>query len=262
MTATLAQDNAHVNPQRYHPALVTLHWVIVVLVLINLLIGLFVFAPALSAGGPGIFRIPQSLVAIHIAVGLSILVLLAVRFIIRLTTRKPAPATAGNPTLNVVARLVHYALYVVLFALTIVGLIFAVRTNRLQRAFIGGGPRAGNQGFAGGNFGGFPPQGFGNGGNNFQGFGNGSGGNQGFQGNGFQGNGFRGGARRAGVAAAMALLPIHLDLAILLGVLLIIHVLAALYHQFLLKDHLISRMWYGKRGAGAVQEQPTLSPSA
>ncbi len=228
-------------PSRYHPALVTLHWVIVLLVLVNLFIGLFVFAPALNAGGGAIFRIPQPLVAVHIAVGISILVLLVVRFAVRLRTRKPAPAGAGSPALNTLARLVHYALYVVLFALTVVGLIFAVQTNRLQRAFFGGGPRFASAGT--GNFGGFPnaqsspgnPS-FGNGANSPS-FGNQPGATPGFRGNGFRGS-------RAGFGSF--LLPLHLDLAILLGVLLIIHLSAALYHQFILKDHLIGRMSYGK----------------
>ena len=249
MNESVIPDEPAETPKRYHPALVTLHWLIVVLVLINLFIGLFVFEPALRRGGGGAaFRIPESLIAIHIAVGLSILILLVVRFIIRLRSRKPAPATAGSQSLNVLARLVHYALYLVLFALTVVGLIFALQTNRLQRAFFGG-----VQAFAGpgaGNFRGFSTPGpgtsepfFGNGtgGNNFQGFGNQAGGNPGFQ-----GNGFRGGGRGGAFGAAFVLLPIHLDLAILLAVLLGFHILAAIYHQFLLKDNLISRMWYGK----------------
>ncbi len=240
-------DQSLEAPKRYHPALVTLHWVIVLLVLVNLAIGLFVFAPALAAGGPGAFRISESLIAIHIAVGLSILTLLVVRFIVRLTSCKPAPATAGPQSLNLVARLVHYALYVVLFALTVVGLIFALQTNRLQRAFFGGGQRFARSGFAGqgGNFGGLgapgagaPGQSFGNGANGFQGFSNQPGANPGFRGNGFR--------RGGGPGGAFLLLPIHLDLAILLGVLLAIHILAAVYHQVILKDHLINRMWYGK----------------
>ncbi len=245
-TATTGQrvisDRPLETPSRYHPALVTLHWLIVLLVLINLFIGLFVFAPALNARGGAIFRIPQSLVAVHIAVGISILSLLVVRFIVRLTTRKPAPADAGGSALNAVARLVHYALYIVLFALTVVGLIFAVQTNRLQRAFFGGGPRFAGAGT--GSVGGFsnPNSSSGN-----PSFSNGGtflnpGAQPGATG-GFRGNGFRTG--RAG-GFAFFLLPIHLDLAILLGVLLMLHILAALYHQFALKDHLISRMSYGK----------------
>ncbi|MGZ6317130.1 MAG: cytochrome b [Anaerolineales bacterium] len=244
MSEIPVEDMPVESPKRYHPALVTLHWLIVLLVFTNLFIGLFEFEPALRGGG---FRVPESLIAIHIAVGLAILILLVVRFIVRVRSRKPAPATAGSQSLNVLARAVHYMLYVVVFAITVVGLIFALQTNRLQRAFFGGGPQFAGPGS--GNFRGFPTPGpgtpqpsFGNRGNNFQGFGNQPGGNPGFQ-----GNGFRPGGRGGGFGLAFFLLPIHLDLAIILAVLIGIHFLAAIYHQFILKDNLIGRMWYGNR---------------
>ncbi len=232
------------SPRRYHPALVSLHWIIVLLVFTNLAIGLLVFEPLLRSGGA--FRIPESLLAIHMAVGIAILVLLVVRFFVRVGTRKPAPATSGSRFFDVVARMIHYALYVVVFALTMVGLIFALQTSRLQRAFFGGG---GPQ-FAGprnGNFGGFPTPGPGTpqpsfGGGNTPGFGNQPGGGQGFPGNEPRFGGAGGG--RFGLA--FILLPIHLDLAILLLGLLTLHILAALYHQFVHKDNLIGRMWYGR----------------
>jgi cytochrome b561 len=39
----------------------------------------------------------------------------------------------------------------------------------------------------------------------------------------------------------------HAALATLLAVLIVVHVAAALYHQFVLKDGLFRRMWFGKR---------------
>ena len=243
MNEEVVADKPVQDPKRYNPALVTLHWLIVLLVFTNLFLGLFEFEPQLRGGG---FRIPESLIAVHMAVGIAILVLLVVRFIIRLKTRKPLPATTGSQALNALARTTHYALYLVVFAITVVGLVFSVQTNRLQRAFFGGGRQFAGPGS--GNFGGFPTPGpgtprpsFGNPGNNFPGFGSQPGGNPGPRGNGF-GPGGRGG----GFAFAFFLLPIHLDLAILLAVLIGIHILAAFYHQFILKDHLIGRMWYGK----------------
>ena len=40
---------------------------------------------------------------------------------------------------------------------------------------------------------------------------------------------------------------LHSIFSLLLAALIILHILAALYHQFILKDNLISRMWFGKR---------------
>ena len=50
--------------------------------------------------------------------------------------------------------------------------------------------------------------------------------------------------------ASFAVLPtfqVHATLAILLTLLIAGHVVAALYHQFVLKDGLFRRMWFGKR---------------
>ena len=84
------------TPKRYHPLMVTLHWLIVLLVFTDLYLGLFVFRPLLQGGGA--FRIPESDLAIHMAVGIAILVLIVVRFFVRVGTRKPAAATSSNFT--------------------------------------------------------------------------------------------------------------------------------------------------------------------
>jgi cytochrome b561 len=39
----------------------------------------------------------------------------------------------------------------------------------------------------------------------------------------------------------------HFALAVLLSALVVIHVAAALYHQFLLRDRILGRMWFGRR---------------
>ena len=44
-------------PKRYHPLLVTLHWLIVLLVFTDLYLGLFVFKPLIQEGGA--LRIPS-----------------------------------------------------------------------------------------------------------------------------------------------------------------------------------------------------------
>jgi len=40
----------------------------------------------------------------------------------------------------------------------------------------------------------------------------------------------------------------HAALAAVLAGFMILHVLAALFHQFVLKDGLLPRMWFGQRG--------------
>jgi cytochrome b561 len=233
-------------PKRYHPALVTLHWLVALLVFTNLYLGLFQIRPQLQRGG---FRVSNSIVNLHMAVGVTILVLIIIRFIVRFALKRPDPATAGNKYFDITARVVHYGLYLFVFAATIVGLIFSLQTNRFQRAFLGarGGP-----GFGAGNGqqGQFPFPGNGTpfvrngtpfprngtpfpGSNGGQGFGNNPNFGQG------GGNFPRGGPPGGG------LLSLHLFTAITLLLLLVVHISAAFYHQFVRKDHLWSRMWYG-----------------
>ena len=227
------------TPKRYHPALVTLHWLIALLVFTDLYIGYFYIRPIIMSGGGGV-RDTDVMLKIHMAAGISILILLVIRFIIRLTTRKPAPADAGFKVLNVLARVVHYALYFFVFLMTVVGLVFALQTNRFQVAFLGatGGPGFGPAGgFArpgSGTPGAFPTPRLGT---------------PGFGGTGTPafppGNGPRPGRPR-GFNLFFFLLPLHLYLSMILIALLTLHILAACYHQFIRRDHLLSRMWYGK----------------
>jgi cytochrome b561 len=228
---------AETKPKHYHPALVTLHWLVAILVFVNLYLGLFDLRPSLQRGGGG-FQNTGPVLAIHMATGITILALVVIRFVVRITSKRPADATSGNRFLDAVAKVIHYALYVFLLAITVIGLTFAIQTRRLQSTFLGEQPR-----FNG------PPGGFNQGGNNP---GNFPGGNN--PGNFPRGNNpgnFPGGNRgagfpRGGFRLAFLLLPLHLWSAYILLLLISLHILAALYHQFILKDHLIGRMWFGK----------------
>lgn len=56
---------------------------------------------------------------------------------------------------------------------------------------------------------------------------------------------------------SFALLPsfqVHATLAVVLAVLIAVHIAAALYHQFVLKDGLFRRMWFGERRIIPVEE--------
>ncbi len=215
------------KPKRYHPAIVALHWIIAILI----------FATALLAGGEGgegrrggatIAGIP--ILGIHMILGITVLVLLVVRLIIRWRANNPEWATTGNFFLDKVGVLTHWALYFLMFAITITGIILAMQGNRFARTFglAGTTPRQ----FAPGQFqpGQFPPNGQsrpgqfqprGSEGENGFGFGN--------------GNFFFQLGRLHGLSWA------------LLFLLILLHVGAALYHQFIVKDNLFSRMWFGSQ---------------
>jgi cytochrome b561 len=203
------------TPKRYHPAIVSLHWLIALLVFAAAYIALFLgegegrrgaFAATGATGtAPGIPPI-----AVHMVLGITVLVLLLVRLVFRWRTQHPAWATAGNAILDKIGQWTHYALYFFTFAITLTGIVLAAQTNQLARAFGLGGVTPGQ---FDGQFNRPPGGGFGH----------------------------EGGAFRFGLGMFHGLSWTILALLILL------HVGAALYHQFIRRDHLLGRMWYGKQ---------------
>src|SRR5215470_16472885 len=172
---------------RYHPLLVTLHWLLAILIVAALTVG-FVLAqtPNAEAGKIVVLRW-------HMAGGMLILALMIARFIVRLCTARPAEATTGYPLLDRIAPITHYGFY--LLVLLMVG-----------------------TGYATGIMAGLPDIVFG-----------GSG---------------------APLPASFAVYPTfvaHGYLAAVLAAFVVLHVLAALYHQFVRKDGLFARMGFGRR---------------
>lgn len=161
------------TPKRYHPLLVILHWLTVVLM----------FGAGFLAEDDG-----RSPINTHMILGSLLLITLLVRLVVRFTTKRPAWADTGNKTLNLLGELVHYALYLAVFFILGMGALIAQKRNLFAIAM-----------------------------------------------------GTATTANRAGILG-----PIH-QLGWFLAILLVLgHVGAALYHQFILKDNLLSRMWFGK----------------
>ena len=213
-------------PKRYHPALVTLHWLMALLVFVNLYLGMVTFEN--REGGPG----GNSFVGLHMFVGVLLIVLLVARIILRMRTAHPAEATAGNKLLDLLARIIHYGLYVVVLAVTVIGLVFSLQSGRFQSTFLGAesrfGPPTDGQGLPGARL--TPP----------------AGGEVSPPANGEM-PGFPGGpGGRGGPGGMFGLLIVHEMAAYALLSLVILHIGAALYHQFIRKDNLIPRMWYGR----------------
>jgi cytochrome b561 len=219
------------SSKHYHPALVTMHWLIALLVFVNLYLGIVVFEN--RGGGPGDFQAINPLVTIHMTVGVTIIVLLIIRFILRVRTNRPVEATTGNKILDSLTKFVHYGLYVMVLAVTALGLVFSLQTGRFQSAFLGAASQFTP-----------PPNGF----PQIQGtpgvgpFTPPADGTGAFP-EGGPVPGFQGGP--GGPGGVFGLLMIHEFSAYALLVLIALHILAALYHQFVLRDHLIARMWYG-----------------
>src|ERR1044071_2463508 len=230
--ANLSAEDSPISlaPTRYHPALVALHWLIALLIF-----GAFFLAQGnegererfrpgqgnvpqpgfqqgnppegFGQGNPPGQRFPQggfppqassqsifSMIGLHMIIGITVLVLLVIRLIVRWTTKRPSWQSAGNKFFDWVGELTHWGLYVLSFAVVITGIILADRRGLLARTFsIGSTPTPGNfrRGFSLGMF--------------------------------------------------------HGGVWTLLILLIALHVGAALYHQFILKDNLLGRMWFGRQ---------------
>jgi cytochrome b561 len=173
-------------PNRYHPVHVALHWLMFLLVIMMLGVGKLVM-PGVAVSDPQKPLMLQT----HAYIGIFITILLVARLIVLFTTKRPAPADAGNSFLNFVARAVHFLLYFLLLGMAVSGLGLFQSAN-LPAIFRGAIPY---------------PQDF------------------------------------------FVYLPRigHGLISTVLLLLILLHVGAAFYHQFFLKDNLLSRMWFGKR---------------
>lgn len=172
-------------PVRYHPLHVALHWLIALLVFMMLGIGKFVM-PGVAVDDPQKAFMLQT----HAYIGMAIAVLLVVRLILRFTTQRPAPADAGNAFLNLIGKVTHFLLYLLLIGMAVSGLGIFQQAN-LPAVFSGAAP--------------YP-------------------------------------------ADFFQYLPRmgHGLVSTLLLLLVVLHIGAALYHQFIRRDNLLARMWFGK----------------
>jgi len=226
--ASVTPASAKAKSKRYHPALVALHWLIAILIF-----GAFFLAQGNEGGrerfqrGEGNFppagfqqgNPPQNIqpgnppqgfqpggfaqqgiqaifarIGLHMIVGITVLVLLIARLLVRWRTQHPDWQSAGNKFFDWIGNLTHWGLYILTFAMTITGILLADQRGILARTFgIGSTPTPGS----------------------------------------FRQGGFSIGMLHGGIWTLLLLL-------------ILLHVGAALYHQFVLKDNLLGRMWFGR----------------
>lgn len=177
---------------RYHVSLRILHWTIAMLVVVQLALGTLVLAELPNTTAEKVFPLQG-----HVIAGLLIGTLMVLRLIVRLKSKKPAPATAGNTFLNGLRRLTHLLFYVIVLSMISTGIGMAFLAGLFPILFGPGGPL---------------PESFEN-------------------------------------------LPPHAGhelFATVLIVLVVLHVAGVLYHEFVLKDRLLTRMGFGRPRAGGT----------
>jgi cytochrome b561 len=119
---------------RYHPLLVTLHWALAVLIIAMLGIGFFVLANMPSSD-------PQKIgvLLLHMSVGMLILALMALRFVLRLRTSRPAGAATGTPLLDRLAPILHFGFYLLVLLMVATGYATAILAGLNRIVFQGSG---------------------------------------------------------------------------------------------------------------------------
>jgi cytochrome b561 len=117
------------KPKRYHPLLIVLHWLLAFMIIFMLLVGLLSLKWMPNN--------PAKLLPLgfHMATGILILVLMLVRLVVRVTTKKPEPATAGNRFLDFIGKLTHYALYLFAILMAISGIGVASKAGLFTIVF-------------------------------------------------------------------------------------------------------------------------------
>lgn len=106
------------SPERYHPLLVFLHWLIALLVFAALAAGIFL---------KGLPNTQAKLAPLdfHMGLGTLIMFLMIARLFTRYMTKRPAAVDSGSPLLNKLAGLVHALLYVAVIAMAFAGMRIA-----------------------------------------------------------------------------------------------------------------------------------------
>jgi cytochrome b561 len=108
-------DSQQTNSEfRYTATAKALHWIVVMLLIAQ-------FALALTMPHMGRNTKPETLINLHFSVGALILAVVVIRLAWRWTHREPAPVDGLPPWQMTSSRILHYALYVVLVVIPVLG---------------------------------------------------------------------------------------------------------------------------------------------
>ena len=124
MTTYNASQNSTIKPLAYSRLQIGLHWLIAALVTFQLYFGesMTAFVDALAEGGT-VLPFDQQVAWLHYWVGISVLALVAVRLVVRLSRGSPSHADVSRGWTDVAARFAHGLFYALLVAVPVTGLV-------------------------------------------------------------------------------------------------------------------------------------------
>jgi len=107
---------ADTRANRYHPALVLLHWLLAWFIIASLLFGFFVLRVVPNTDPHKIDMLEW-----HMGLGMAILAAMLIRLVVRWRTARPAPAGLGTPASARAAGRAHLAFYVLVVGMVVTG---------------------------------------------------------------------------------------------------------------------------------------------
>ena len=116
LTASRVDARADAYPPRHAPVLRTLHWTIALLIFAAIALGVAVINLPRTP-----FRV--ELMTVHKSLGVTVLALVVVRVLVRLSTGAPPHMPALDAFAHVASKLVHLALYALMIAMPISGYV-------------------------------------------------------------------------------------------------------------------------------------------
>lgn len=115
--------------KRYHPALITLHWLLAVAIL-----GMYVFGSFVLDDMHNTAPDKPTLLSLHLIVGIAILVLTVVRLIVRVRMPRPDPVPGSRGAQKVATALQHTT-YTLTVLIVVSGLVLAFSANLFSILF-------------------------------------------------------------------------------------------------------------------------------
>ena len=173
--------------KRYHPLLVSLHWLLAVLILFSLFAGSNILADMPNDNPEKI-----AILKVHIISGLVILVLMLLRLFVRIKMDTPEAIDTGDVFINKTGKYSHILIYVLVFLIVGSGLGTAILAGLLDIVFFGSGEA---------------------------------------------------------LPETLDDLPPRIAHGVLTKILIVaiaLHFLATMWHQFIRKENVLSRMWFGR----------------
>lgn len=120
--------------KRYHPLLVSLHWVLALMILVALVMGSNVLAALPNDHPDKMFSLRG-----HMSIGIIVGVLMIVRLVTRLRSAHPPKADTGNGFLNFAGGAAHWVLYILVFLMVASGMGIAMGAGLPDIVFFGSG---------------------------------------------------------------------------------------------------------------------------